>query len=75
MKLTVAIRDDSPVIFCGDSPSYRLVEIELTDEQASKIVLRDTGCGSGKMVREEISRCYLSPSTGDSLHARKETGV
>ena len=60
MKLTVAIRDDSPMVFCGDSPSYRLVEIELTDEQASKIVLRTTGGGGGNTVREEVSRCYLT---------------
>lgn len=64
MKLTVAIRDDSPMIFCGDSPSYRLVEIELTEEQASKIVLRSTGSGNGSTVREEISRCYLTTSAG-----------
>ena len=59
MKLVVAIRDDSPMVFCGDSPSYRLVEIDLSEEQSSKIILRHTGGAGVHAVREEISRCYI----------------
>lgn len=58
-KIVVAIRDDSPMVFCGDSPSYRLVEIDLTKEQMDKIVLRRTGSSVERDVYEEISRCYL----------------
>jgi hypothetical protein len=29
--LTVIIRDDSPMIHCGDSPSYRTVSITATN--------------------------------------------
>jgi len=32
-KLTVVIRNDEPLICCGDSPSYRRVTMKLTDDQ------------------------------------------
>ena len=58
-KIVVAIRNDAPMVFCGDSPSYRLVEIDLTEDQMNKIVLRRTGSSGERDVYEEISRCYL----------------
>lgn len=51
--LTVILRDDSPMIFCGDSPSYRSVQVELTDEQWAKIKPRDEN--------ESISTCFIEP--------------
>ena len=37
--LTVIIRDDSPMIYCNDSPSYRTVRVSLTTEQQEVIML------------------------------------
>jgi len=41
-KLTVIIRDDSPMVNCGDSPAYRSVQIELTEEQVKRLGLLQT---------------------------------
>ena len=49
--LTVTIRNDSPMIHCGDSPTYRSVQIKLTGEQFAAIQLRHG--------EEEISRCFI----------------
>jgi hypothetical protein len=43
MKLTVIFRDDAPVIHCGSSPTYRTVQVALTDEQKAKLQTRK-GC-------------------------------
>lgn len=40
MKLTVIIRDDTPLIYCSDSPSYRTVSFSLTDEQIKTLALK-----------------------------------
>ena len=60
MKIVVSIRDDSPMIFCGDSPFYRIVEIELTEEQKKKLKLKKIGTtdNSGD-IYEKYSRCYI----------------
>ncbi len=60
--LTVVIRDDSPMIHCGDSPAYRSVQIELTDEQLARIGLRWTYSSGSNDYYEEISRCFIEPS-------------
>ena len=60
--LTVIIRDDGPMIFCGDSPSYRSVSIELTAEQREKLALRWTGNSGGDDYFEQISRCFIEPA-------------
>lgn len=52
---TVIIRDDNPMIHCGDTPSYRTVRFALTDEQSASIALRDM---------EEISRVILEQEAG-----------
>lgn len=38
MKLE--LQNDGPMIYCADSPSYRSVKIELTEEQKNKLNLR-----------------------------------
>ena len=52
--VTVVIRDDTTLIHCGDSPRYRSVKIELTDEQAALLRLREN---------EEISRMIPEPNS------------
>jgi len=55
MKLTVIIRDDAPLIYADDTPSYRTAVIELSDKQAEKLKLRDK--------TEHISRAILEDET------------
>lgn len=57
--LTVIIRNDAPMHYAGDSPTYRSVKIELTEEQKKKIGLRWIGCQSVLDEFEEISQCFL----------------
>lgn len=59
MKITIIIRNDSPMIYCGDSPSYRTVVVELTPEQAAKVVLAETHREQGVRFYEQISRVIL----------------
>jgi len=58
-KLTVVLRNDAPLIHCGDSPSYRTVELTLTEEQERAIMLRKTGIDCGKTHYEAISKLIL----------------
>lgn len=58
-RLTVIIRDDSPLINCSDMPSYRRVTITLTGEQIKKMMLEPT-CQQGERVfHESVSKCFL----------------
>ncbi len=41
-QLTVVIRDDTPLIYAGDRPSYRTVTIPLTEEQQELLCLYET---------------------------------
>ena len=50
--LTVIIRDDSPLIHCGDVSAYRRVTIELTEDQKNTLLV-------GANVYESISHCFL----------------
>ena len=59
VKLTVLIRNDGPLIFCGDSPKYRSVAIALTDEQLRALSLDCVGIDCGRAVVESISTCFL----------------
>ena len=61
MILTVILRNDSPMIHCGDSPSYRSVQIELTPEQCEMIKPRWTGSSSGADEYEGISKAFIEP--------------
>ena len=65
-RLTVVIRDDTPLIFCGDSPSYRSVTVELTQEQRAQIALRYRGASGATEIFEEISKCFIEPEEQQS---------
>jgi hypothetical protein len=47
------------MIFCGDSPSYRSVQIELTDDQQEKMKLKYIGQSGGSEYTEQYSTCFL----------------
>lgn len=71
--MTVIIRDDSPLIFCQDAPSYRSVRIKLTQEQREALMLKSNGESCGNRVWEEISRVIIeSPRDQDSVHRAQE---
>jgi uncharacterized coiled-coil protein SlyX len=57
--LTVVIRDDGPLIFCNDRPTYRSVQIRLTPEQIAAIELRHVGTNCGDEIYESISCCFI----------------
>lgn len=57
--LTVIIRNDGPMMLCGDSPSYRSVRVELTEEQQQKIARRRIGTQGDKALYEAISHCFI----------------
>jgi hypothetical protein len=58
-KATVLIRNDGPMIHCGDSPSYRTVQISLTPEQINLLELELVGTSNGHDYYEEISKIIL----------------
>jgi hypothetical protein len=60
-NLTVIIRNDSPMIHCGDSPTYRSVRIVLTDEQVKQLKLKYTDSTFGQDNYEVISKCFMEP--------------
>ncbi|WP_165175861.1 hypothetical protein [Desulfovibrio sp. ZJ369] len=78
--MTVIIRDDSPMIFCGDGPSYRSVRVKLTEKQRKALALRCTGNSSGTDIWEDISRVIIEsprdheeiPRLRDELRYLKE---
>lgn len=55
--LTVIIRNDAPMIYCGDSPSYRSIKIKLTAEQHEQFKHIDK--------LEQISKCFIEMSMKD----------
>jgi len=60
-KLTVIIRDDSPIIHCADVSVYRRVTIDLTPEQMHAIRVKATCTSMGNPVFESISKCFIEP--------------
>lgn len=60
-RLTVIIRDDAPMIHCGDSPSYRSVSLTLTQEQVEALSLRYSHTQKGTNFHESISKCFIEP--------------
>ena len=58
-RLTVIIRDDAPMIHCGDVPSKRRVTVDLTSEQIEKLRLFSTSSQSGVDIFESVSFCFL----------------
>ena len=63
--IRVIIRDDSPLVFCGDTPKYRSVAIELTDEQLQACKLLWVGTDCGRELHESVSRCFFDPDNGE----------
>ena len=59
MKITVVIRDDSPMIFCGDSPKYRTVVVKLNEEQEKLLECKKVGCQCNTDIYEAYSQCIL----------------
>ena len=59
MKLTVIIRNDAPMVLCGDSPSYRTVVIDLTKKQKQQLELRETYRSGKIQYYEDISKAIL----------------
>lgn len=59
MKLTVIIRDISPLMFMQEPVTHRAVQIMLTPEQESQLCLKVTGCNNGADITEEISSCFI----------------
>ncbi len=68
-SLTVILRDDGPMIHCGDSPSYRSVQVELTPEQWEQIKPRISYTTAGTNYFEEISKCFIEPGSGEDSNA------
>ena len=62
--LTVIIRDNGPLAMCGDSPSYRSVQIDLTPEQVEKMRLNASYMTGGVDYFEEISLAFIEPKAG-----------
>lgn len=59
--VTVIFRNDAPLIHCGDSPAYRSVRIQLTDEQRRQLAMRETSSSGNHTFYEEISRIIMEP--------------
>ena len=59
--LTVIFRDNSTMVRCGDSPSYRTVRIKLTDEQREALSLRYLFSRGNNHFWEDISRAIIEP--------------
>lgn len=62
--LTVIFRDDGPLIHCGDSPAYRSVQIEFTDEQIDKLKCAYTHSSGEHNGYESVSKCFIEPPKG-----------
>lgn len=62
-RLTVILRNDAPMIHCGDSPSYRSVTLDLTPEQVNRLLCRYVGSSGGVDLYEEVSKCFLEDPT------------
>jgi hypothetical protein len=69
MKLTVIFRDDSPMMFCNDSPSYRSILIELTPQQEEQLKPRYVGCSGATKYYEAISKCFIEPEDAPANQA------
>ena len=58
-RVTAIIRDDAPMIHCGDSPSYRTVVFHLTAEQERALLLHATSQSGMQVHHEQLSRLIL----------------
>ena len=62
MKLTVIIRDLSPMIHLQEPVSHRRVTFELTEEQEDLLKLKCTGSVGSANIFEEYSSCFIEGS-------------
>ncbi len=53
MKLTVVIRDDDPMYNYNSSPTYRSVQLSLTEEQVKAIEFKHDGESIAQSFLEE----------------------
>jgi len=74
MILTVILRNDGPLIFAGDAPSYRSVQTELTPEQCEEIKPRHVGTDCGREVYEAISKAFIEPNAGIERPMKPQKG-
>jgi hypothetical protein len=58
-KLVVVIRNDAPMLICGDSPTYRHIVIPLTKEQDEALEMLKVGVNCGQDIHEKISKCFI----------------
>jgi len=61
MKLIVFIRNDAPLIFSGDSPTYRTVTLLLTDKQVKMLTPKVIYVNNEQKTYEEVSQIFLEP--------------
>jgi len=55
MTITVIFRDDSPMIYAGDTPKYRTVVINLTENQIAKLNTRNKEEHVSMAILQEVS--------------------
>jgi hypothetical protein len=58
-KLTVILRNDAPMLFCNDTPTYRSISIELTEEQRRAIRVCFAYNEGESVFYENISKCFI----------------
>lgn len=59
--VTIVIRDVAPMLCINESPVYRSVQIEFTEEQIKKLALEHTGVNCGTDIYENISMMFIEP--------------
>lgn len=63
--LTIIVRNDGPMDYAGDSPTYRSVHIKLTDEQRKQVMLQPTHSHGSTWFFEEVSKCFIERLSSD----------
>lgn len=61
-RLTVVIRDESPLIHIGEPVRFRTAVIELTESQRAALSLRQVSTIKGMPIHEEISYVIAEPN-------------
>jgi len=59
VRLTVVIRDESPLIHMQEPVNHRTVHIELTQEQREQLALKCVGRAGGTDLYEQIASAFL----------------
>lgn len=66
-KLTVIIRDVSPLTVLQEPVTHRTVSIELTEAQLEQLKLKCTGMNYGEPIYEDISRCFFENASTEPV--------